>query len=76
MGCAVAGLFFLRFWKTVRDRLFLYFCLAFWMLAGHWALLGSLHDTIPEDRQFVYLPRLLAFVLILAGVWDKNRGRR
>ena len=25
MGCAVAGLFFLRFWRDARDRLFLLF---------------------------------------------------
>jgi hypothetical protein len=29
MGCAIAGLFFLRFWKETKDRLFLSFTLAF-----------------------------------------------
>jgi hypothetical protein len=39
MGCATAGLFFLRFWKRTRDRLFIAFALAFWLLAIGQALL-------------------------------------
>ena len=32
MGYAVAGLFFARFWRQTRDRLFLIFAIAFWLL--------------------------------------------
>ena len=32
MACWVAGLFFLRFWRLSRDRLFVFFVLAFWLL--------------------------------------------
>ena len=34
LGCSVVGLFFLRFWTLSRERLFFYFMLAFWVLAG------------------------------------------
>ena len=75
MASGVVGLFFLRFWKTLGDRLFLFFALAFWVLAAEWAVLGGLQEAMPETRNYVYLPRLLAFTLIVAGIWDKNRGR-
>ena len=33
MCFAIAGLFFLRFWRDTRDRLFLLFALSFWLQA-------------------------------------------
>ena len=36
MASAVAGLFFLRFWRETRDRLFAMFALAFWVLGVNW----------------------------------------
>lgn len=30
-ACCVAALFFLKFWRTTRDRLFLFFSLGFWV---------------------------------------------
>ena len=35
MGYGVCGLFFLRFWRTTRDRLFAIFSAAFWVLGVH-----------------------------------------
>lgn len=67
------GFFFLRFWHTSRDRLFLIFAAAFWTLSLHWALLG-LADVANESRHYFYLLRLLAFALIIVGVIDKNRS--
>ena len=32
MASWIAGLFFLRFWRETRDRLFLIFAIAFWLL--------------------------------------------
>jgi hypothetical protein len=75
MACCVAALFFLRFWRTTRDRLFLFFSLGFWVLAAHWAVLGAL-DVRAEHRHLYYLPRLVAFLLILIGIVDRNRRRR
>jgi hypothetical protein len=76
MASAVAGLVFLRYWRLSSERLFVYFCAAFWMLAVQWALLAGFqpHD---EYRPYVYGIRLAAFLLILAGIVDKNlRAKR
>ena len=73
MGFAVCGLFFLRFWKTTRDGLFLGFAFAFFLLAiGQAALSFSLVPV--EERSPLYLLRLLAFVIILVSIWRKNRA--
>jgi peptidoglycan/LPS O-acetylase OafA/YrhL len=73
MGYAVAGLFFLRFRRETRDRLFGIFAGAFWLLALQRLLLALLQD--PDTEQvWLYGVRLLAFVLILGAIIDKNRG--
>ncbi len=72
-GYAIAGLFFLRFWRETRDRLFGIFAAAFWLLGLQRALL-ALMDHSSADRIWLYGIRLLAFVLILAAIVDKNRG--
>jgi hypothetical protein len=71
MGFAVAALFFLRFWRDSRDGLFLSFALAFLLLAVVQALL-TLADIPLEERSWVYLLRLLAFLLILIAIVRKN----
>ena len=71
MGFAVAGLFFLRFWRGTRDRFFLAFAGAFWLLALQSAtVLGDIPD---EARSWTYLLRLAAFLLIIAAIVLKNR---
>ena len=71
-GFVVAGLFFLRFWKRTGDELFLSFALAFWLLGLGQALL--VFSSIPvEERSWLYLLRLAAFLLILVSIWRKNR---
>jgi uncharacterized membrane protein YeiB len=75
MGYAVAGLFFLRFWRETRDRLFSIFALAFWVLAiNRFAFLFI--DEASEARTYVYLMRLVAFSLILVALIDKNRSKK
>jgi hypothetical protein len=72
-GYAISGLFFHRFWRTSSDRLFLLFAVAFYLLALQ--RLGlSVASTPIEDRVWLPLVRLLAFLLILAAIVDKNRG--
>jgi len=74
MACAIAGLFFLRFWRKTRDRLFLIFAISLWLLGLNWFLLAVAHwDETTSAR--LYLIRLLAFVLIIVGILDKNRAR-
>ncbi len=74
MGYLVSGLFFLRFWKKSGDRLFIFFAVAFWVLAGQRLALALTSQT-GEDQIFLYVVRLLAFLLILVGILDKNRPR-
>lgn len=68
----VAGLFFLRFWKRARESLFVAFALAFWLLALTQALL-TFTSTPVEERSWLFLLRLAAFLLILGSILAKNR---
>ncbi|HVL70015.1 MAG TPA: DUF5985 family protein [Vicinamibacterales bacterium] len=72
--CSCWGItaFFLKFWVETRDRFFLLFAAAFAVLSINWLLLGLWQPT-GETRPFFYLLRLLAFGLIIAAVWEKNR---
>jgi hypothetical protein len=72
-GALMAGVFFLRFWRDTRDRLFAFFAAAFWLLGLSWALLG-LSSPTEETRPFIYAIRLVAFLLIIVGIVDKNRA--
>jgi len=76
MGLAVAGLFFLRFWKETRDRLFAAFALAFFILAVNRVFLALMWQGNEEEATFLYLVRLLAFVIILIAIVDKNLSRK
>ena len=75
MSSVIAALFFLRFWRESRDRLFVFFFLAFSMLASNWIGLAVMQSAA-ESRHKVLLLRLFAFVLIILGVIDKNRRTR
>jgi hypothetical protein len=74
-GNLVVGLFFLKFWTQSADRLFLIFALAFWVL-GLQRILLTLLAGEPGAHVYLYLLRLLAFVLILIAIIDKNRTAR
>ena len=71
--CAVAATFFLRFWRKTRDRLFGLFSLAFGILAMNWAALAFTRTD--EIRTWLYGVRLVAFLVILYAIIDKNRAR-
>lgn len=75
MSAWIGGLFFFRFWWLARDRLFLYFSFAFWILAANWLCL-VLSPRADEATHWVYLLRVVAFALIIAGILDKNRRVR
>jgi Fe2+ transport system protein B len=74
LACMVAGATFLRFWRRTRDRLFAIFAIAFWTLGANWLVLAFTNQD--EVKTWLYVVRLLAFVLILGGIIDKNRARR
>lgn len=72
MASAVISLFFWRYYLAARDRLLAWFSLAFASLSAHWIGLGVVQPS--EDvRHYFYLLRLLAFLLIIAAIVDKNR---
>ena len=75
MGFIVAAGFFLRFWRSTADRLFLAFAIAFFLLALNQALAQWL-GAADERVGYTYLLRLLGFVLILGAIVDKNVARR
>ncbi len=75
MACWIAGLFFLRFWRQGRDRLFFFFMIAFWLLAINWLAIALVNPGI-ESRHYVMSIRLAAFLLILVAIFDKNRRSR
>jgi len=65
------GLCFMRFWQLNRDALFVAFALAFWLLAAQQALLGL--SVVPrEERSWVYLLRVAAFLVIAVAIVWKN----
>lgn len=72
VGYLVSGLFFLRFWKRSKDVLFVYFAVAFWILAGQRFALVLIKERVEEDTIF-YVIRLIAYLVILLGIWQKNR---
>ena len=74
MGYLVTGLFFLRFWRETRDRLFLIFAVAF-VILGTQRLALVLTREMLETQTGLYLIRLFAFLLILGAIIDKNRSR-
>jgi hypothetical protein len=71
--CAVAGVFFLRFYTQTRDRLLLIFAIAFWVLGLNWLGL-AFTPADNEARTWLYGVRFLAFSFILFGIIDKNRA--
>jgi hypothetical protein len=74
-GELIAGLFFLKFWSRTRDGLFVAFAIAFWLLALNQFLLAS--GGVPrEEKSWIYLLRLAAFVLIAAAIARKNADNR
>ena len=67
-----AGLFFLRFWRQTHDRFFLFFAISFWIEGAQRVFLFQYwgHD---EATPLAYVPRLVAYGLIIVAIVDKNR---
>lgn len=74
MASLIASLFFLRFWRSTKDRFFLYFALSFLLEAVDRTLLG-LAARQSEDAPEYYLLRLVAYALILMAILGKNRRK-
>lgn len=74
VACLAVGLVFVKFWRVSRDRFFLFFAAAFWAFAFG-AGLRTFFASANEHDHFVFLPRLVGFVIILFAILDKNRRR-
>jgi O-antigen/teichoic acid export membrane protein len=68
----IVAMFLFKFWRESRDRLLLLFSLAFLMLGVNWLLVSAVHPGT-ETRHLFYAVRLVAFLLILVAILDKNR---
>jgi hypothetical protein len=68
----IAALFFLKFWRSTRDRLFLAFAVAF-AIEGVNRLAFLVPAQPSEASPLVYVVRTLAFVIILVAIAGKNR---
>jgi uncharacterized membrane protein HdeD (DUF308 family) len=70
-----SGVFFLRFWRDSRDSLFLAFALAFIIEGLNRASVLAV-DHPNEGTPRIYIVRCVAFLIILAGIINKNRRAR
>ena len=71
-ACLIAGLYFLRFWRSSGDRFFLFFALSFWIEGAQRFVVFQIVGA-DEASPLYYLPRLVAYGLIIVAIVDKNR---
>jgi uncharacterized membrane protein HdeD (DUF308 family) len=72
LACFIASLFFMRFWRVTRDRFFLFFAISF-CIEGLGRLIQGFTETSSEEQPIIYLIRVIAFLIILFAIVDKNR---
>ena len=73
MACLAVAVFFMRYWKSSGDRLFLLFAVAFLALGANRVAVAMVHLSA-ENVPYLYVLRLLAFALIAFAIVDKNRA--
>lgn len=73
VACLVAGLFFVRFWLSARDRFFLYFAASFCIEAVNRAAM-AMDRAWNEASGPHFVVRLATYALIVVAIWDKNRS--
>ena len=71
----VAGLYFRFFYLRTRDRLFFFFSLACFILVVERICLVAVSPNY-EFAPLIYAVRLIAFVVLLIGIIQKNFGAR
>ena len=70
-GYVLIGLFFLKFWRRTRDAFFGYFAFAFFTLAVG-RVIEAITRTNETTTPYVYIFRLLAFLIIIFAIMHKN----
>jgi hypothetical protein len=69
--CFVAAVFFLRYWKSSRDRFFLWFAFSF-ALEGLNRASMTATGQLTEASPLHYTIRAISFVLIVVAILQKN----
>jgi Family of unknown function (DUF5985) len=69
----VVGLFFLQFWRSTRDLLFLAFAVFFVIQGGSHAFIVSLSHP-NEGSIWLFLVRLASILVVLGAILWKNSG--
>jgi hypothetical protein len=70
----VACLFFLRYWRSSKDRFFLYFAISFGIEGLNRIAMGLARQAT-EDTPVHYVIRLVSYLLILYAIVRKNIRR-
>ena len=73
MAAFVIAMFFARYWRTTRDRLYLFLAASFAVQGLDRFILG-LSGNVLEEQATIYLLRLVAYLLIIVAIVDKNRS--
>lgn len=74
-GCLMVAIFFVHYWRSSRERLFVYFSAAFGLMTVQWVA-SALSGTDEEHHAYLLILRILAFICIIAGIVDRNRRDR
>lgn len=72
-ACAAVAISFARSFRRSGDRLFAWFALAFALLAAEQVAVLVLREFSVAGSPFVYIVRLVAFLLIIVAIVEKNR---
>jgi hypothetical protein len=75
MTYVLAAAYFLHFWRRSGERLFIAFGLAFALLAVNQFTIELIGGS-DEHANFAYVLRVIAFLLIVAAIVDKNVARK
>lgn len=73
MASFTIALIFLRFWVKTRDRFFAFFAAAF-AIAGAGRVVLGLIPHAGDHAPMIYVTQLLAFLVIIYAIIDKNRS--
>lgn len=79
---AAVALFFFKFWRASRDRFFLRFSAAFALISAERFCVLFVDNAfktvreVPSAGDWTYSLRLIAFLIILFAVYDKNRSKK
>lgn len=81
---AASGLFFVKLWKAAQDRFFVFFAIACGLLSiervvalfVQGVLDSSVVTPLPESTSWIYLIRLLAFLMIMIAIVSKNMHKK